>query len=254
MRRLMGKVALCTAAGAGIGRATAERFAAEGARVFATDIDERALGELGETERIETRRLDVLDGGAVTALVDEITREAGGIDVLFNCAGFVHAGDVLEATEEEWDFAFALNVKSMFRTIRAVLPTMIEGGGGSIVNMSSGAGPFKAAPSRAIYSTTKAAVAGLTRSVAIDHIKQGVRCNAICPGTVESPSLRARMNALGEKTGEGFDAAHASFVRRQAMGRLGKPDEIAALAAYLASDESAFTTGALHLIDGGWAL
>ena len=254
MRRLMGKVALCTAAGAGIGRATAERFAAEGARVFATDIDERALGELGETERIETRRLDVLDGGAVTALVDEITREAGGIDVLFNCAGFVHAGDVLEATEEEWDFAFALNVKSMFRTIRAVLPTMIEGGGGSIVNMSSGAGPFKAAPSRAIYSTTKAAVAGLTRSVAIDHIKQGVRCNAICPGTVESPSLRARMHALGEKTGEGFDAAHASFVRRQAMGRLGKPDEIAALAAYLASDESAFTTGALHLIDGGWAL
>ena len=251
MKRLDGKVALCTASGAGIGRATALRFAAEGARVYATDIDERALGEL---EGIETRRLDVLDGGAVAALASEITRDAGRIDVLFNCAGFVHAGNVLEATEEEWDLGFDLNVKSMFRTIRAVLPGMIERGGGAIVNMSSAAGPMKAAPSRAIYSTTKAAVAALTRSVAVDHIRQGIRCNAICPGTVESPSLQGRMKALGEKTGEGYEAAHASFVARQPMGRLGTADEIAALAAYLASDESAFTTGALHAIDGGWTL
>ena len=251
MRRLEGKVALCTASGAGIGRATAQRFAREGARVFATDIDENALHDLSG---IETRRLDVLDGDAVGALVREIEGEAGRIDVLFNCAGFVHAGDILEATEDEWDFGFDLNVKSMFHTIRAVLPGMIERGGGSIVNVSSAAGPMKAAPSRAIYSTTKAAVAGLTRSVAADHIRQGIRCNAICPGTVESPSLQGRMKALGEKTGEGYDAAHAAFVARQPMGRLGTADEIAALAAYLASDESAFTTGALHAIDGGWTL
>ena len=247
MQRLTGKTALCTAAGAGIGRATAERFAAEGARVIATDIDEEALASL---KGVEARRLDVLDNAAVEALAHEI----GGVDILFNCAGFVHAGTILEATEEEWDFAFDLNVKSMFRTIRAVLPGMIERGGGSIVNMSSAAGPMKAAPSRAIYSTTKSAVAGLTRSVAADHIKQGIRCNAICPGTVESPSLQGRMHALGEKTGEGYEAAHASFVARQAMGRLGTPEEIAALATYLASDESAFTTGVLHQIDGGWAL
>lgn len=254
MRRLEGKIALATASGAGIGRATALRMVSEGARVFATDVDEAALATLARREGVETRRLDVTDGEAIRALVAEIEHEAGRIDVLFNCAGFVHAGDILAATEEEWDFAFDLNVKSMFHTIRAVLPVMVAGGGGSIVNMSSAAGPMKAAPSRAIYATTKAAVAGLTRSVAADHIKQGVRCNAICPGTVESPSLEQRMHALGEATGEGFEAAHASFVARQAMGRLGKAEEIAALAAYLASDESGFTSGALHVIDGGWTV
>ena len=247
MKRLEGKVVLATASGAGIGRATAQRMAAEGARVFATDIDEAALATL---EGVEARRLDVTDRAGVEALVAEI----GRIDVLFNCAGFVHAGSILDATEEEWAFGLELNVTSMFRTIRAVLPGMLERGAGSIVNMSSVAGPVTGPPGRAVYSATKAAVAGLTRAVARDVVDRGVRCNAICPGTVESPSLDQRIEAMGRTLEGGTEAARAAFLSRQPMGRLGKPDEIAALAAYLASDEAAFTTGALHVIDGGWTV
>ena len=250
MERLKGKVALCTASGAGIGRATALRMAAEGARVFATDIDEAALGDLGDG--VEARRLDVTDRAAITALVGEIEEEAGGVDVLFNCAGFVHAGTVLDATEEEWQRGLELNVTSMFRTIRAVLPGMVEREAGSIVNMSSVAGAMTGPPGRAIYSATKAAVAGLTRAVATDVVARGVRCNAICPGTVESPSLAQRMEDMAARNGTSVEEARASFVARQPMGRLGRPEEIAALACYLASDEAAFTTGALHVIDGGW--
>lgn len=247
MRRLEGKTVLATASGAGIGRATALRMAAEGARVVATDIDEAALGTL---EGVETRRLDVTDRAAVEAIVAEI----GRIDALFNCAGFVHAGTILDATEEEWAFGLELNVTSMFRTIRAVLPGMLERGAGSIVNMSSVAGPVTGPPGRAVYSATKAAVAGLTRAVARDVVDRGVRCNAICPGTVESPSLDQRIEAMGATLEGGVEAARAAFLARQPMGRLGRPEEIASLAAYLASDESAFTTGALHVIDGGWTV
>ena len=250
--RLEGKVALATASGAGIGRATALRMAAEGARVFATDIDADALAALEGTERVETRRLDVRDAGAIGALAAEIEREAGRIDVLFNCAGFVHAGDVLTASEEEWAFGLDLNVTSMFRTMRAVLPGMLERGSGSIVNVSSVAGAVVGPPGRAIYSATKAAVAGLTKAVARDYVARGVRCNAICPGTVESPSLEQRMREAGEGLAGGYEEARSAFLARQPMGRLGAPEEIAALACYLASDEAAFTTGALHVIDGGW--
>ena len=252
MDRLEGKIALCTASGAGIGRASALRMAAEGARVFATDVDEAALAALAETDGIETRTLDVTDADAIRALVEELERAAGRIDVLFNCAGFVHAGSILDATEDEWARGLELNVTSMFRTIRTVLPGMIARGGGSIVNMSSVAGAVTGPPGRAIYSATKAAVAGLTRAVAADHVKEGIRCNAICPGTVESPSLEGRMRVAGETLPGGFEEARAAFLARQPMGRLGTPDEIAALVAYLASDESAYTTGALHVIDGGW--
>ena len=254
MDRLEGKIVLATASGAGIGRASALRMASEGARVFATDVNDEALAELAKTDGIETRRLDVLNGEAITTLVDEIEREAGRIDVLFNCAGFVHAGTILDATEDEWAFAMNLNVTSMFRTIRAVLPGMLERGTGSIINMSSAAGPMVAPPNRAVYSASKSAVAGLTKAVARDHVAQGVRCNAICPGTVESPSLEERIKVMGATMDGGVEAARASFLARQPMGRLGTPDEIAALVAYLASDESAFTTGALHVIDGGWSV
>jgi 2-keto-3-deoxy-L-fuconate dehydrogenase len=251
MGRLDGKVVLATASGAGIGRATARRFAEEGARVFATDIDAASLGELaGGPGDVEPRRLDVTDRAAIEALVAEI----GRIDVLFNCAGFVHAGTILEATEEEWAFGLELNVTSMFRTVRAVLPGMLERGSGSIVNMSSVAGPVTGPPGRAVYSATKAAVAGLTRAVARDVVDRGVRCNAICPGTVQSPSLDQRIEAMGARMEGGVEAARAAFLARQPMGRLGTAEEIAALATYLASDESAFTTGALHVIDGGWTV
>ena len=258
MKRLKGKVVLASASGAGIGRASVRRMAAEGARVFATDIDADALRTLAEEDHgagtIETLRLDVTDGAAIAQAVARIEHDAGGIDVLFNCAGFVHAGTVLDASEEEWAFGLELNVTSMFRTIRAVLPGMVERGTGSIINMSSVAGPVTGPPGRAIYSATKAAVAGLTRAVARDHIAQGVRCNAICPGTVQSPSLDTRIEAMGRTMEGGVEAARAAFLARQPMGRLGEPDEIAALVAYLASDESAFTTGALHTIDGGWTV
>ncbi|MEM7489055.1 MAG: SDR family oxidoreductase [Pseudomonadota bacterium] len=241
--RLRGKRALITAAGQGIGRASAEAFIAEGAEVFATDVDPDLLSGLD----CETFRLDVRDESSIRAGV-----ETARPTVLFNCAGVVHHGTALDATDAEWDLAFDLNVASMFRTIRAVLPGMIDAGGGSIVNMSSAASSVIGAPNRFVYGATKAAVIGLTKSVAVDYIKQGIRCNAICPGTVESPSWHARVAALGEEMGS-YDAAMEAFVARQPMGRVASAAEIAALVVHLASDESAFTTGHPHVIDGGWS-
>jgi 2-keto-3-deoxy-L-fuconate dehydrogenase len=243
--RLEGKRAVCTAAGQGIGRATALAMAAEGAHVIATDINEETLAELAALSLpgIETHLLDVRDDAAVAALI-------GGAkaDVLFNCAGYVHSGTVLDCTDEDWDFAFDLNVRSMLRTIRAALPGMLARGTGSIVNMSSACSSIIGAPNRFIYGTTKAAVIGLTKSVARDHITAGVRCNCICPGTVESPSLHDRLRATGD-----YDQAMKDFIARQPMGRIGTTEEIAALAVYLAADESAFTTGQACVIDGGWS-
>jgi 2-keto-3-deoxy-L-fuconate dehydrogenase len=243
MRRLDGKVALVTAAGQGIGRATVERMAREGARVIATDVNPALVTELAQVPGIEAHRLDVLDPAAITALAAAV----GPVDILFNCAGIVHAGTVLEASEAEWDLAFDLNVKAQFRMIRAVLPGMLAKGAGSIINMSSVAGPKKGPVNRAVYSASKAAVVGLTRAVAADYVTQGIRCNAICPGTVDSPSLHERLKATGD-----YEGAMKAFVARQAMGRLGRAEEIAALVCYLASDEAAFTTGTEHVIDGGW--
>ncbi len=246
--RLAGKTAFVTAAGQGIGRATALAFAAEGARVIATDIDEAKVHEIG-SETIRTARLNVLRG-------EDIARAAleyGPVDVLFNCAGFVHQGTVIEATEDEWTLAFELNVRSMFRTIKAFLPGMLERGGGSIINMASAASSLKGAPRRFVYATTKAAVIGLSKSVAADYVAQGIRCNAICPGTVATPSLDDRIAANAAAAG-GTEAARAAFIARQAMGRLGAPEEIAALAVYLASEESQFMTGQAVVIDGGWTL
>ena len=242
MKRLAGKTVLATASGAGIGLATALRMRDEGARVIATDINIEPLKGL---EGLDVRALDVTDTAAINALVADI----GQVDVLFNCAGYVHSGSILEATEADLDFAWSLNVKAMFDTIRAVLPGMLAAGKGSIVNMSSVASSIKGVPNRFAYTTTKAAVIGLTKSVAADYVTQGIRINAICPGTVESPSLHDRLRATGD-----FDKAMGDFVARQPMGRIGTPDEIAALATYLASDEAGFTTGATHIIDGGWAL
>ncbi len=245
MTRLTGKRALVTAAGQGIGKASALAMAAEGAKVFATDVNEEALEQLADEAEgtIETYRLDVLDDASVREGV-----ERAAPDVLFNCAGFVHSGSVLDASEEEFDFAVNLNVKSMFRTIRAALPGMIERGSGSIINMSSACSSVIGAPNRFVYGTTKAAVIGLTKSVAIEYITKGIRCNAICPGTVESPSLHDRLRATGD-----YDQAMKDFVARQPMGRIARAEEIAALVVYLASDESAFTTGQPHIIDGGWS-
>lgn len=243
MQRLTNKTAVITAAGQGIGRASAERMAAEGARVIATDVNDAALAELAAIPGIEARRLDVLDPAAITALAAEV----GPVDILFNCAGVVHSGTILEATEAEWDLAFDLNIKAQFRMIRAFLPGMLAKGSGSIINMSSVAGPKKGPVNRAVYSASKAAVVGLTRAVAADHVTQGIRCNAICPGTVDSPSLHQRLRATGD-----YDGALKAFIARQAMGRLGRADEIAALVCYLASDEAGFTTGTEHVIDGGW--
>ena len=244
-QRLAGKTALITAAGQGIGLATAEMFAREGARVIATDI--RIDGLAGKP--VEARKLDVRDNAAIKALATEL----GAIDVLFNCAGFVHAGSILECSEEDWDFAFDLNAKAMYRMIRAFLPAMLEKGGGSIINMSSAASSVKGVPNRFAYSASKAAVIGLTKSVAADFITRGVRCNAICPGTVHSPSLEQRIVEQAKAQGATLEAVQAAFVARQPMGRIGKPEEIAALALYLASDESSFTTGHAHVIDGGWS-
>ena len=240
MGRLTGKRIVATAAGQGIGRAAVEAFLAEGAEVLATDIDAALLAGLD----CETMRLDVTDGIAVADIVG--TRAWDG---LFNCAGFVHAGSVLDATEDDWDAAMGLNAKAMFRTIRAVLPEMVERGAGSIVNMSSVASSLKGVPNRCVYSASKAAVIGLTKSVAADVVATGVRCNAICPGTVDSPSLHDRLRATGD-----YERAMTDFVARQPMGRLGRPDEIAALAVWLMSDETAFVTGQTHVIDGGWAI
>lgn len=246
-RRLAGKTAFLTAAGQGIGRACAEAFAQAGARVVATDLDERHLHGLAGCE---TRRLDVTDAAAVA----EAIAEAGAIDILFNGAGHVHAGTVLECSEADWEFSFDLNVRSMYRTIRAALPGMLARGGGSIINVASVASSLKGLPNRFVYGATKAAVIGLTKSVAADFITRGVRCNAICPGTVESPSLRERIRAQAQATGQTEAEVHALFVARQPMGRLARPQEIAPLAVYLASDESAFTTGTTQVCDGGVTL
>jgi 2-keto-3-deoxy-L-fuconate dehydrogenase len=242
-QRLAGRRAIVTAAAQGIGRATALAFAREGAEVIASDINEERLADLGSEPGITTHRLDVRDGDAIAAFA----RDVGRPDILFNCAGFVHAGTILDCTEEEFDFAFDLNVRSMYRMVRTFLPAMIEGGGGSIVNIASVASSVIAAPNRFVYGASKAAVIGLTKSVAADFVGQGIRANAICPGTVESPSLEDRMRATGD-----LEAARVAFAARQPMGRLGKPEEIAALALYLASPESAFVTGQAIAIDGGW--
>jgi 2-dehydro-3-deoxy-L-fuconate 4-dehydrogenase len=245
MGRLDGKRALVTAAGQGIGRASAEAMAAEGAQVFATDVNADLLGDM--PDGIETFELNAMDDASTRAGV-----ERAAPDVLFNCAGFVHHGTVLDATDDEWDFAFDLNVRSMYRTMRAALPGMIERGTGSIINMSSACSSVIGAPNRFIYGTTKAAVIGMTKSVALDFVKQGIRCNCICPGTVESPSWHDRVKALGEQVGS-YEEALKQFVARQPMGRVATAKEIAALVAYLASDESGFTTGHPHIIDGGWS-
>lgn len=240
--RLKGKTAFVTAAGAGIGQATARAFAAEGAAVIATDIDGDALAPLA-ADGMDTARLDVTDPAAVQAAAGA----AGAVDILFNCAGFVHHGTILDCDEAAFGFSMELNVWGVYRMTRAFLPAMIEAGGGSIINMSSAVSSIIAAPNRFVYGGTKAAVIGMTKSVAADYIASGIRCNAICPATVESPSLQERMKAMGD-----YDTARAAFVARQPMGRIGKPEEIAALAVYLASDEAAFVTGQAITIDGGW--
>jgi 2-keto-3-deoxy-L-fuconate dehydrogenase len=241
MNRLAGKSALITAAGQGIGRAAAELFAAEGASVWATDIRADLLCGL---ERCQTLALDVRDKDAIA----QVVTRAGDIDVLFNCAGCVHAGSIVECDEQAWAFSFDLNVTSMYRLASACLPGMLARGKGSIINMSSVASSIKGVPNRFVYSATKAAVIGLTKSIAADFASKGIRCNAICPGTVDTPSLHDRLRAAGD-----YDAAWKAFTARQPMGRLGKTTEIAALALYLASDESAFVTGQCHVIDGGWS-
>ena len=245
--RLKGKIALLTAAGAGIGRATAEAFVAEGARVIATDLDVAKMQNLAGAE---LHRLDVRSTAAVQALADQ----TGGIDILFNCAGFVHHGNVLDCSEADWDFSFDLNVKSMHRTIAAFLPGMLARGGGSIINVASGASSVRGIPNRYAYGASKAAVIGLSKAVAADFIRKGVRCNAICPGTVESPSLEARIAALAVMSGQSQAVVRQAFIDRQAIGRLGTAHEIAMLAVYLGSDESSYTTGTIHVIDGGFSL
>ncbi|MGH7121070.1 MAG: SDR family oxidoreductase [Acetobacteraceae bacterium] len=246
--RLAGKTAFLTAAAQGIGRATAEAFAAAGARVIATDIDLAKLEGLSNPNTT-LARLDCTDEAAILAAASA----AGPIDVLFNCAGFVHQGTILDATEAEWTFAFDLNVRAMFRTIRAFLPSMLARGGGTIINIASAASSIKGAPNRCIYGTTKAAVIGLTKAVAADFVSRNIRCNCICPGTVETPSLEARMATNAAGSGQ-LASVRAAYIARQAMGRLGTPEEIAALALYLASDESAFVTGQAIVIDGGWTI
>jgi 2-keto-3-deoxy-L-fuconate dehydrogenase len=247
MNRLQGKTALVTAAGQGIGRAIAEAFLREGATVWATDLD---VSKLEGLEGAETRKMDVLSSQSV----DNLVAEAGSFDILVNAAGFVHHGTILECSDKDWDFSFNLNVTSMHRTIKAVLPGMLEKGRGSIVNIASGASSVRGIPNRYAYGTTKAAVIGLTKAVAADFIKRGVRANAICPGTIQSPSLDERIAAQAESSGQSLDAVRQAFVDRQPMGRLGTPGEVAALAVYLASDEASYTTGHIHLVDGGFAL
>ena len=242
MTRLSGKTALVTAAGQGIGKATAELFSGEGAEVIATDINEAALQDL---TGCQTRRLDVTDKAAIKALAAEL----GAVDILFNCAGYVAHGPILDCSEEDWDFSLELNVKAMYRMVKAFLPAMLEAGGGSIINMSSVAGSLTAAPDRFVYGATKAAVIGMTKSIALDYVKQGIRCNAICPGTVDTPSLQERLNAFADPA-----QARRDFENRQPMGRLGSAGEIANLALYLAEDKSSYTTGAIIPVDGGWSI
>jgi len=241
--KLGGKVVVVTAAGQGIGRASALAYAAAGAKVWATDINDEALATLNGVAGIETAKLDVLDGVSVTAFFERV----GAVDVLFNCAGVVHGGSVLEMSEKDLDFAFDLNVRAMVRTIKAVLPGMLDRGDGAIINMASIASSSKGVPNRCAYGTTKAAVIGLTKAIAADYVTRGIRCNAICPGTVESPSLEQRMRAQGN-----YEEARAAFIARQPMGRLGSPEEIAELAVYLAG--ATYTTGQAVGIDGGWSI
>lgn len=248
MPSLMGKTAFVTAAGQGIGRATATAFAAAGANVIATDVDTTKLGGL-ESASIRTLGLDVLDATAIA----RAAQDAGTIDILFNCAGVVHQGTLLEATEEEWSFAFELNCRSMFHTMQAFLPGMLARGRGVIINMASVASSLKGVPNRFIYSATKAAVMGMSRAVATDYVSKGIRCNCLCPGTVGTPSLDERIAANAAAAGS-IDAARAAFVARQPMGRLGSPEEIAALAVYLSSDDAQFITGQAIVIDGGLTL
>lgn len=243
--RLAGKTAFVTAAAQGIGAATVKLFAAEGCRVIATDIDETKLQALAGTPNVSVRKLDVMDRAAVQAAA----ADAGAVDVLFNCAGFVHHGSILDCDDAAWDFSMNLNVRSMFWMTKALLPAMIAKGKGSIVNMSSGASSIKGAPNRFVYGTTKAAVIGLTKALAADHVRQGIRANSICPGTVDTPSLKGRIDAFTDPV-----QARKDFIARQPMGRLGTAEEIAELALFLASDASSFITGAEFKIDGGWSL
>ncbi|MEM8877768.1 MAG: SDR family oxidoreductase [Pseudomonadota bacterium] len=245
MGRLSGKRVLITAAGQGIGRASVEACAAEGAQVVAAEINADLVPELDAIDGVTGVQLDVTNGLAVAAAVGAMDTP----DVLFNCAGFVHSGTILECKEEDWDFSFDLNVKAMYRLCKLLLPGMIAQGGGSIVNMASVVSSLKGAPNRFVYGASKAAVIGLTKAIAVDHVTQGIRCNAICPGTVDSPSLHDRLRAMGD-----YEAAKKAFTARQPMGRVATADEIAHLVVYLASDESAFTTGHAHIIDGGWAM
>ncbi len=242
---LLGKKILITAAGQGIGRSSVELFVEHGAKVFACDIHEESLAELKEIDGVTAISMDVTDA----ALVEKTIAEIGTLDVLFNCAGFVASGSILESDEAEWDFSFDLNVKAMYRLARLVLPGMLENGGGSIINMSSVASSIKGVPNRFAYCASKAAVIGMTKSIAADFVTQGIRCNAICPGTVDSPSLHDRLRDTGD-----YEKAMKDFVARQPMGRIGTANEIAALALYLASDVSAFTSGQTHVIDGGWSI
>jgi len=247
MKRLLGKRIVITAAGQGIGRASAEAFIREGAELIATDIRPELLQGLKDCQ---TQQLDVTELSAVEAFAAEI----GAIDVLFNCAGYVHSGSILECSERDWEFAFAINARAMFRLIKAFLPGMLHKGAGSIINMSSVVSSVKGVVNRFAYGTSKAAVIGITKSVAADFVARGIRCNAICPGTVETPSLADRVAAQATAAQRSVEEIRNTFVQRQPMSRLGKPEEIAALAVYLASDESAFTTGQIHVIDGGWSV
>jgi 2-keto-3-deoxy-L-fuconate dehydrogenase len=249
--RLKGKVAFVTAAGQGIGRAIAESFAAEGAKVIATDLDEKKLSGLKVAKKAS---LDVRSARAVDKLARQVKKEFGPVDILVNCAGFVHHGTVLECSEEDWDFSFDLNVKSMHRTIRAFVPGMLKKKQGSIVNIASGASSVRGIPNRYVYGASKAAVVGLTKAVAADFIKKGVRCNAVAPGTIESPSLDDRIATLAKNTGQSEKTVRQAFIDRQAMGRLGTAQEVANLALFLASDEASYVTGQVHLVDGGFAL
>jgi 2-keto-3-deoxy-L-fuconate dehydrogenase len=248
MPSLAAKTALVTAAGQGIGRATAKAFAAAGAKVFATDVDKAKLAGL-ESDLIQTAALDVLDAAAIAQAAQAI----GAVDILFNCAGVVHQGTLLEASDADWTFAFELNCRSMFHTMQAFLPGMLALGHGAVINVASVASSLKGVPNRFIYSASKAAVIGMTRSVATDYVTKGIRCNCLCPGTVETPSLDDRIAANAAAAGS-VDAARAAFVARQPMGRLGTPEEIAALAVYLSSDDAQFITGQAIVIDGGLTL
>jgi 2-keto-3-deoxy-L-fuconate dehydrogenase len=248
--RLQGKVALVTAAGQGIGRAIAEKFAGEGAKVIATDLDPNKLEGL----RAKLRKLDARSQDDIDALGRDVGREFGPLNILVNCAGYVHHGTVLDCSDKDWEFSFDLNVKSMHRTIKTFLPAMLEKKAGSIVNIASTASSIRGIPNRYVYGTTKAAVIGLTKAVAADFIKQGIRCNAICPGTIESPSLEERITEQSRQTGRSPDLVRQDFVARQPMGRLGRPEEVAWLALFLSSDEASYITGQAYLVDGGMAM